>query len=1141
MHGRVVRCLSGVGLAVAALVATILSKAPASVTASAFPDGSCAALLDNGGPPSEWAYWDQNGRLAYKTLDTLHDSFGTPYAGNGDRIMDFSYAGYMGGGVPFPNTPVRVTLAPVDSTDDDTPRIQAAIDQVGAMPADALGLRGAVLLTAGQYRLFGVLNLRVGGVVLRGAGSEMNGTVFDLGPTTHEAFNVDGTGSWTIGPSVSITDAYVPSGTRTFTVADVTGLIPGQRVLVTRTATAPWIEFMSMHDLMRNGAPQTWIGAGSSIRTDRTIVGISGNQVTLDAPLSDSMDAAYLTPPGGKLAPYTFPTRISQVGIEGFRVIGRPSPQGNKLLSMDAVTDSWVKDVYGQDLRSGLSVGDTAKRITLDGITLNHTYPDLNAAAPGDFGISGTQTLLVRCRSLNASGWFYALTQATDSGPIVVLDFQGSGGTAIQPHQRWATGMLTDRAQLSSGAVEYVNRGHLGSGHGWTMGWGVSWNSRARVNVQRPPGSMNWSIGSVGSIGSSTEYGSGQPMPHGIYESQGTHVSPSSLYLAQLCDRLGPQALANIGYSNPLPPPTATPTPTVPPTATPTPRPLPPGITPVTPLAGAVTASTHDGNVPGNTVDGSLDTRWSAQGDGQWIQYDLGASHVLAFLEIAAYSGHTRRSRFDIQVSNDGIAWSTVWVGESSGTTTAQEHYEIADVAARHVRLLGHENSANNWNSFTEVDFYATSGPPEPPTPTPRVTPRPTPPPDPVLGQNLALGKPSTASTNWSSSFNAPKAFDGSDSSRWSASANSATNQWLRVDLGVPTHFNCVRLKEINFVRVTSHVLQSSDDGASFKDIPGTLGTSVGPNKLVCFDTAHARYFRFFMHEARQAGALKEPTINEVGVYYQQRPPVVTVPADMVVEATGPDGATVTFEVSAMDDKDGPVPATADPPSGVIFPLGGTTVTASATDSDDNTGTATFEITVVDTTPPVITVPANIVAEATSAAGAPVSFTATAADLVDGNVPVVADFPSGTTFPLGRTVVTLTAADEAGNVATAAFFVDVADTTAPVIERIAADPAILWPPNHKMHTVNVAVQVAEVVDAAPTTGIVSVVSSEPDDGQGDGQTQGDWRITGDLSVELRAERSGAGSGRVYRITVESRDAAGNASTATVDVTVPHNP
>jgi hypothetical protein len=432
--------------------------------------------------------------------------------------------------------------------------------------------------------------------------------------------------------------------------------------------------------------------------------------------------------------------------------------------------------------------------------------------------------------------------------------------------------------------------------------------------------------------------------------------------------------------------------------------------------------------------------------------------------------------------------------------------------------------------------------PTNPPTPTPTPTPTATgtPTPDPSLGLNLALGKPASASTNWSSSFNAPKAWDGVDSTRWSASAASATNQWLGVDLGAPTAFNCVVMKEINFKRVTSHVLQRSDDGITYEDIPGTPGTTIGAKKTICFDTQSARHVRLFMHEAKQSGALKEPTINEVAVYYQQRPPAVTVPEDIVAEATGPAGAAVTFEVSATDDKDGVLVAAASPVSGSVFPLGSTTVNVTATDSDGNVGQAAFEITVVDTTPPVLTVPADIVAEASSAAGAVVQFTATAHDLVSGSVPAVADFPPGSTFPLGRTVVTVAAADETENSATATFVVTVADTTAPTIVRLAASPDVVWPPNHKMRWVDLCVHVAEAVDAAPVTRIIGVASNEPEHGADDADTAPDWRIRGDLALEVRAERAGGGSGRVYTITVESRDRFGNASTATVDVVVPHD-
>jgi hypothetical protein len=77
-------------------------------------------------------------------------------------------------------------------------------------------------------------------------------------------------------------------------------------------------------------------------------------------------------------------------------------------------------------------------------------------------------------------------------------------------------------------------------------------------------------------------------------------------------------------------------------------------------------------------------------------------------------------------------------------------------------------------------------------------------------------------------------------------------------------------------------------------------------------------------------------------------------------------------------------------------------------------------------------------------------------------------------------------------------------------------------------------------DSSASCKIVSVTSNEVDDGLGDGDTAIDWKITGALTLEVRAERAGRGTGRVYTITVACTDASGNASTSTVTVTVPHD-
>jgi hypothetical protein len=76
-------------------------------------------------------------------------------------------------------------------------------------------------------------------------------------------------------------------------------------------------------------------------------------------------------------------------------------------------------------------------------------------------------------------------------------------------------------------------------------------------------------------------------------------------------------------------------------------------------------------------------------------------------VKVAVYNGNTRSNIFEIQVSSTGSSWTTVWSGQSSGTTTAEQTYEFNDVSARWVRYLGHMNTVNGFNSVTEVSVFA--------------------------------------------------------------------------------------------------------------------------------------------------------------------------------------------------------------------------------------------------------------------------------------------------------------------------------------------------------------------------------------------------------------------------------------------------
>jgi len=496
---------------------------------------------------SRWVRVGDGGRLEY----------GTDARGN--RIMDYSHAGYKGGGVVLPDVRVVRTLDPAPG--DSTARIQAALDEVSRLPRGDDGFRGAVLLNAGAYEVSGTLALTSSGVVLRGRGSSVSGTVVRVTGPPHRFLEMSGAGSWQLADATApIRGAYVPSGADTVNVDSTSHLKAGDRVLVRRPVTEAWIRFMGMDTLSRDNKPQTWIKPGTMIESDRSIASISGNRVTLDVPLSDSFDAAHLDPPGSAIVKYTFPGRIEEVGLEALRVTVPPRDvpitQGQyTLLRMNAVSDGWVRDLAVDDTQNTITMGSTVRRVTLENVHIRHSVPFSGAASPADIAISGTQ-ILVHRSSVSGKRVWPVVTQAGVTGPNVILHFKADEA-GIAPHQRWATGLLVDSSELTNGTerrpnIAFSNREHAGSGHGWSAGWAVAWNVRADyVLIQQPPGAKNWCIGCTGKPPSILWHGKPiaiPEIPSETFESPGVPVAPASLYLAQLRDRLGEGALRNIGY-----------------------------------------------------------------------------------------------------------------------------------------------------------------------------------------------------------------------------------------------------------------------------------------------------------------------------------------------------------------------------------------------------------------------------------------------------------------------------------------------------------------------------------------------------------------------------------------------------------------
>ena len=497
---------------------------------------------------SQWVHPSADGHLIYHSDK------------NGVTIPDYSFAGYRSGGVALPTVPAQINLLPTGA--DDTDAIQHAIDTVSARPLDSNGFRGAVQLAPGVFHCSAALTIAASGVVLRGAGSgaDHEATTINLTGDPHVGIIIKGDFALnTISPATNITDAYVPFGAHTVHVDDATHIHAGDLVQISKPVTAAWIKYMGMDDLERPGRDEHWINA-KALKTRRLVTAVSGNAVTFQIALMDSYDSQFLSTEHFTVQLVAVSGQVKEVGVEDLRIVAPAVSAGQHdahsiAMEIDAAADSWVRNVAMIDTTEGVRMDFNSERITLTRVDVEQSKTVTSAARPFDFAINGTQVLVDRAAGTGDKVTYFA-TESRQQGPVVILNSVFHGDGNLEPHQRWSTGLLVDNCFVPDGGIHLINRGIMGSGHGWTIGWGVVWNSTAsNFIIQQAPGTITWAMGNRGPLKSQAMPDGnggrvhGTPLPSGIIESQGKPVTPQSLYLSQLAERLGPGALKNIGYA----------------------------------------------------------------------------------------------------------------------------------------------------------------------------------------------------------------------------------------------------------------------------------------------------------------------------------------------------------------------------------------------------------------------------------------------------------------------------------------------------------------------------------------------------------------------------------------------------------------
>lgn len=457
----------------------------------------------------------------------------------GNRIPDFSYCGYMAAERPIPDVPIRVVVPVLPG--DATQRIQKALDYVASLPADANGIRGAVLLQEGMYDVSGSLKIAAGGVVLRGSGMGQGGTVLlGTGQCRDTLICIKGRNDRKTGAPARVTDSFVPVNASTVRVDASHSFRPGDQILVHRPSTKEWIQTLGTEHFGGGITYLGWKPGSRDLYWDRTVASVEGDRITLDAPLTTALDAAY---GGGSVAAYQWPGRITQVGIENLCCRstfdeGNPKDEAHRWMAvtLENVSDAWVRQVvFEHFVGSAVAVLETARRVTVEDCKSLAPVSEIGGQRRNTFWTMGQQILFQRLYAEHGYHDFAVGFCAAGPNAFVQCEssrpFNFSGGI-----DSWASGVLFDIVNIDGHALSLFNRSQDAQGAGWNAANSVLWQcSASRIDCYSPPAACNWAFGSWAEFAG-----------NGYWEESNSHIQPRSLYYAQLQDRLGERTRSRV-------------------------------------------------------------------------------------------------------------------------------------------------------------------------------------------------------------------------------------------------------------------------------------------------------------------------------------------------------------------------------------------------------------------------------------------------------------------------------------------------------------------------------------------------------------------------------------------------------------------
>ncbi|HEY0136022.1 MAG TPA: hypothetical protein VGB85_18175, partial [Nannocystis sp.] len=484
------------------------------------------------------------------------DALGYVADAEGNRIPDFSYAGYHRGEAPIPDVPTVTKIGPI--ADDNTKHIQDAIDMVGKMPLGPDGLRGAVELEPGTYTILGTILLRHSGVVLRGAGDgddPATSTILRaVGDVPHQRdVVVVGSGSnnkWV--PEIADTKTDIVServevGERQLEVADPDNFQVGDHVVIFHPCTAKWLAAI---DGGGTGTDADWSPSSLPIVFKRQIMAINGATLTIDAPVYNHLDRSLSQSYMYKLDRKNI---LTELGVEDLRIDiqtkgGTDENHAWNAVAMRGLEDGWVRRFTALHFGHSAVIVQTGTQITVADSRGIDPVAQITGERMYNFDVSnGQQVLFTGCHASKGRHHFVSNGTTWTSGVVFHRSTSTGAYAMSEGHRQWSTGMLYDNIIESDlnkdgmTALALYNHGDYGTSHGWGNAHSVAWNydvSTGRGLIQRPPTAQNYAIGGAGTF-AGTKPPAPFDHPEGHIEGIGKPgLVPESLYERQLAERL---------------------------------------------------------------------------------------------------------------------------------------------------------------------------------------------------------------------------------------------------------------------------------------------------------------------------------------------------------------------------------------------------------------------------------------------------------------------------------------------------------------------------------------------------------------------------------------------------------------------------